>query len=144
MLLIDAGAETSMGYAGDMSSTIPAGKKFSSRQKEIYDIQVASHQAAVQALRPGIPFKEVYELSAQVICEGLKSLGIMKGDPAEAVYAGAHAMFFPCGLGHMMGLDVQIWRIWVKYGSVTTESLKALNSVGSHYVWDVNSNQDLF
>lgn len=119
MLLIDAGAETSMGYAGDMSSTIPAGKKFSSRQKEIYDIQVASHQAAVQALRPGIPFKEVYELSAQVICEGLKSLGIMKGDPAEAVYAGAHAMFFPCGLGHMMGLDVHdmenLGEVWVGY-----------------------------
>ncbi len=119
MLLIDAGAETSMGYAGDMSSTIPAGKKFSSRQKEIYDIQVASHLAAVQALRPGIPFKEVYELSAQVICEGLKSLGIMKGDPAEAVYAGAHAMFFPCGLGHMMGLDVHdmenLGEVWVGY-----------------------------
>ncbi|WP_321436423.1 aminopeptidase P family protein [uncultured Bacteroides sp.] len=106
MLLIDAGAETAMGYAGDMSSTIPASKKFTNRQKEVYDIQVASHLAAVEALRPGVPFKEVYELSSKVIVEGMKSLGIMKGDADEAVRAGAHAMFFPCGLGHMMGLDV--------------------------------------
>lgn len=119
MLLVDAGAETEMGYAGDMSSTICAGKKFTSRQKEIYDIQVASHRAAVDALRPGVPFKEVYELSCRVICEGLKALGLMKGDPAEAVAAGAHAMFFPCGLGHMMGLDVHdmenLGEVWVGY-----------------------------
>ena len=119
MLLVDAGAETEMGYAGDMSSTICAGKKFTSRQKDVYDIQVASHRAAVEALRPGIPFKDVYELSCRVICEGLKGLGLMKGDPAEAVAAGAHAMFFPCGLGHMMGLDVHdmenLGEVWVGY-----------------------------
>lgn len=119
MLLVDAGAETEMGYAGDMSSTICADKKFTTRQKEIYDIQVASHQAAVAALKPGVPFKDVYELSARVICQGLKDLGIMKGDPAEAVAAGAHAMFFPCGLGHMMGLDVHdmenLGEVWVGY-----------------------------
>lgn len=119
MLLVDAGAETEMGYAGDMSSTICADKKFTTRQKEIYDIQVASHLAAVAALKPGVPFKDVYELSARVICQGLKDLGIMKGDPAEAVAAGAHAMFFPCGLGHMMGLDVHdmenLGEVWVGY-----------------------------
>lgn len=106
MLLLDAGAETEMGYAGDMSSTIPVSKKFTSRQKDVYDIQVASHLAAVEALRPGTPFKEVYELSSKVIVEGMKSLGLMKGDADAAVEAGAHAMFFQCGLGHMMGLDV--------------------------------------
>ena len=106
MLLLDAGAETEMGYAGDMSSTIPADAKFTSRQREIYDIQVAAHEAAVAALRPGIPFVDVYELSCKVIMEGLKDLGFVKGDPMEAVKAGAHAMFMPCGLGHMMGLDV--------------------------------------
>lgn len=119
MLLVDAGAETEMGYAGDMSSTICADKKFTTRQKEIYDIQVASHLAAVAALKPGVPFKDVYELSVRVICQGLKDLGIMKGDPAEAVAAGAHAMFFPCGLGHMMGLDVHdmenLGEVWVGY-----------------------------
>ena len=106
MLLLDAGAETEMGYAGDMSSTMPADKKFTTRQKEIYDIQVASHEAAVAALRPGVPFVDIYELSCKVIMEGLKVLGVVKGDPMEAVKAGAHAMFMPCGLGHMMGLDV--------------------------------------
>ena len=106
MLLLDAGAETEMGYAGDMSSTIPADAKFTTRQREIYDIQVAAHEAAVAALRPGIPFVDVYELSCKVIMEGLKELGFVKGDPMEAVRAGAHAMFMPCGLGHMMGLDV--------------------------------------
>ncbi|MDR1645287.1 MAG: aminopeptidase P family protein [Tannerellaceae bacterium] len=106
MLLLDAGAETEMGYAGDMSSTIPADSTFTTRQKEIYDIAVASHEAAVAALRPGVLFEDVYDLSARVILEGLKDLGFVKGDPAEAVHAGAHALFFPCGLGHMMGLDV--------------------------------------
>lgn len=119
MLLVDAGAETEMGYAGDMSSTICVGKHFSARQREILAIQVASHQAAVAALKPGVPFREVYDLSCRVICDGLKDLGIMKGDSAEAVAAGAHAMFFPCGLGHMMGLDVHdmenLGEVWVGY-----------------------------
>ena len=106
MLLVDAGAETAMGYAGDMSSTICADKKFTPRQKLIYDIQVASHVAAVEALKPGVPFEAVYDLSMATICQGLKDLNLMKGDPEEAVAAGAHAMFCPCGLGHMMGLDV--------------------------------------
>ena len=69
MLLVDAGAETEMGYAGDMSSTICADKTFTIRQKEVYDIQVAAHTAAVRALKPGVPFKEVYELSCRVICD---------------------------------------------------------------------------
>ena len=119
MLLLDAGAETEMGYAGDMSSTIPADSKFTTRQKDIYDIQVAAHEAAVAALRPGIPFVDVYELSCKVIMEGLKDLGFVKGDPMEAVKAGAHAMFMPCGLGHMMGLDVHdmedLGQIYVGY-----------------------------
>lgn len=119
MLLVDAGAETPMGYAGDMSSTICADKTYTSRQKLIYDLQRASHKAAVAALKPGVPFKDVYELSALVICRGLKDLGLMKGDPAEAVAAGAHAMFYPTGLGHMMGLDVHdmenLGEVWVGY-----------------------------
>ena len=106
MLLLDAGAETEMGYAGDMSSTIPADKKFTQRQRDVYDIQVAAHEAAVADLRPGVNFVDVYEHSCAVIMQGMKDLGFAKGDPMEAVKAGAHAMFMPCGLGHMMGLDV--------------------------------------
>lgn len=119
MLLVDAGAETEMGYAGDMSSTICADKHFSNCQKEIYDIQLAAHYAAVDALKPGVAFETIYDLACRTICEGLKGLGLMKGDPAEAVAAGAHALFFPCGLGHMMGLDVHdmenLGEVWVGY-----------------------------
>jgi Xaa-Pro aminopeptidase len=119
LFLIDAGAETEAGYAGDMSSTVPSGVRFTQRQKDVYDIQVASHVASVEALRPGVPFSEIYDLSARIICDGMKSLGVMKGDSAEAVQAGAHAMFFPCGLGHMMGLDVHdmenLGEVWVGY-----------------------------
>ena len=106
MLLLDAGAETEMGYAGDMSSTMPADKKFTTRQKDVYDIQVAAHEAAVAALHPGVPFVDVYELSLKVIMEGMKNLGFAKGDAMDAVKSGAAAMFMPCGLGHMMGMDV--------------------------------------
>ena len=120
LFLLDAGAETEMGYAGDMSSTVPADPKFTPRQKEMFEIQLASHEAAVKALRPGIRFEEVYDLSAEVIVEGMKSAGLMKGDAKEAVKAGAHALFFPHGLGHMMGLDVHdmenLGEAYVGYG----------------------------
>lgn len=119
MFLLDAGAETSMGYAGDMSSTFPVSKEFSSRQKEIYQVALNSHEAAIKMLKPGIPFKEVYYESAREIMRGMKDLGFVKGDINEAVAAGAHAMFFPCGLGHMMGLDVHdmedLGEQWVGY-----------------------------
>lgn len=119
LFLIDAGAETSMGYAGDMSSTFPADKKFTTKQREVYEIQNAMHLESVKALRPGIPYMEVYELSARVMVEGMKQLGLMKGNTEDAVREGAHALFYPHGLGHMMGLDVHdmenLGEIWVGY-----------------------------
>lgn len=119
MLLIDAGAETEMGYAGDMSSTICVDEKFTPRQKSVYDIQVAMHNASVNALKPGIPFKDVYELSAKVMVDGLKSLGLFKGNTDDIVASGAFAICYPHGLGHMMGLDVHdmenLGEVWVGY-----------------------------
>lgn len=106
MFLLDAGAETSMGYAGDMSSTFPVRKTFTTRQKEIYHVALNAHEKAIEMLKPGVPFKEVYFESAREVMRGMKALGFVKGDIDEAVAVGAHAMFFPCGLGHMMGLDV--------------------------------------
>ncbi len=106
MLLLDAGAETPMGYAGDLSSTFPVGKTFTTRQKEIYQVALDAHEKAISMLKPGIPFKEVYFESARTMMQGMKMLGFVKGDVNVAVEKGAHAMFFPCGLGHMMGLDV--------------------------------------
>jgi Xaa-Pro aminopeptidase len=106
IFLLDCGAETPMGYAGDLSSTIPVGKTFTSVQKDIYNLTLQSHRAAVEMLRPGIPYTEVHRAACITIAAGLKSMGLMKGDPETAVEAGAHALFFPCGTGHMMGLDI--------------------------------------
>lgn len=106
MLLLDAGAETEMGYGGDLSSTIPVDLKFSSKQKEIYQIALTGHEAAVKAMQPGIRFEDIHILAAKTLAEGLKDLGFMKGNIDDAIINGAHALFFPCGLGHMMGLDI--------------------------------------
>ena len=106
LFLLDAGAETAMGYAGDLSSTVPVNGRFTSKQKDIYSLCLDSHNTAISMLKPGIPFKEVYFESSRVIVRGLKDLGLMKGNVDDALVNGAHALFFPCGLGHMMGLDV--------------------------------------
>jgi Xaa-Pro aminopeptidase len=106
MFLLDAGAETALGYGGDLSSTMPVDDHFTERQREIYDVSLKSHDAAVAMLAPGTPFKDVHLTACRAIAAGLKELGFMKGDVDEAVAAGAHALFFPCGTGHMMGLDI--------------------------------------
>lgn len=102
----DSGGETAMHYAGDITRTIPIGGKFSSRQRDIYNIVLKSQETAIQAVKPGVEFRDIHILASEVLASGLKELGLMKGDPAAAVRAGAHALFFQCGLGHMMGLDV--------------------------------------
>jgi len=106
LFLLDCGAETPMGYAGDLSSTFPVGKTFSSLQKDIYSLVLESHYACVDTLKPGVTFKEVHRAACLTIANGLKSMGLMKGDSESVVDAGAHALFFPCGTGHMMGLDI--------------------------------------
>lgn len=106
MVLCDCGAETDLNYAGDLTRTFPVDKKFSTKQKEIYDIVHAAHLKAVSELRPGRLFKDVHLAACKKIVEGLVELGLMKGDPEKAVAEGAHTVFFQCGLGHMMGMDV--------------------------------------
>ncbi|BDU78176.1 aminopeptidase P family protein [Mesoterricola sediminis] len=106
LFLLDAGAETANGYAGDLSSTFPVDPAFTSRQRDIHDLVLAAFLAAVAALRPGVPFQDVHRLACRTLASGLRDLGLMKGDVDEAVAQGAHALFFPCGLGHLMGLDV--------------------------------------
>ncbi len=102
----DAGAESAMNYCGDVTRTIPIGGKFSSRQKDIYNIVLKAQETCIQAVKPGVEFRDVHLLAGEILAGGLKELGLMKGDPAEAARAGAHSLFFQCGLGHMMGLDV--------------------------------------
>jgi Xaa-Pro aminopeptidase len=106
MFLLDAGAETALHYAGDLSTTMPIDAKFTDRQKDVYRIALAAHETAKSALKPGAPHLDVHLAACRTIAEGLKGLGLMKGDLDEAVRRGAHALFFPCGEGHMMGLDV--------------------------------------
>ena len=104
--ICDGGAENAMHYAGDMTRTFPVGTKFTARQREMYDIVLGAQEAAIAALRPGVLFRDVHALAAEKLMEGLKAAGVAKGDPKEAVAAGAHTIVFQCGLGHMMGLDV--------------------------------------
>jgi len=106
MLLVDAGGESPMHYAGDLSSTMPVGAHFTEQQRTVFDILYGAHQAAVSMLAPGVNFREVHLKAAETICEGLKGLGLVKGNARDAAESGAYAMFFPCGVGHMMGLDV--------------------------------------
>ena len=106
IFLLDAGAETKNHYAGDLSSSMPVGERFTDRQAEVYNIHLRSFQAAVDQLHLGTPFRKAHIAAATEIARGMKELGLMKGDPAEAAECGAYALFFPCGLGHMVGLDV--------------------------------------
>jgi Xaa-Pro aminopeptidase len=102
----DSGAETSLGYASDITRTIPISGKFTQQQKEIYSIVLDAQEQAIGAVKPGIEFRNVHRLACTVLASGLKDLRLMRGDIEEAVNAGAHTLFFQCGLGHMLGLDV--------------------------------------
>ncbi|MEM8896822.1 MAG: aminopeptidase P family protein [Bacteroidota bacterium] len=106
MLLFDVGASAPSNYAADLTRTVPVGLSFSSQQRDIYQIVLQAFETAEKALKPGIPYQQIHLEAAKVMVEGLKSLGIMKGNTEAAVKEGAHAMFFPHGLGHMIGLDV--------------------------------------
>ncbi|MFH1160045.1 MAG: aminopeptidase P family protein [bacterium] len=106
MLVIDAGSESEYHYASDITRTVPVGGEFSHRQEGIYKVVLAANLATIEAIKPGVPFRDIHLLAAKEIAKGLKDIGIMKGDPDEAVSQGAHTMFFPHGLGHPIGLDV--------------------------------------
>src|SRR5690606_15470521 len=107
LLLVDAGAHAPhTRYASDVTRTSPVGGRFSERQRGLYEAVLAAQEAALAACRPGVSYRDVHLRSARVLTEGLKGLGLMKGDPEEAVAAGAHALFQPHGLGHALGLDV--------------------------------------
>ena len=106
LLLVDAGAETINNYCSDHTRTTPVSGKFTHRQRDIYTIVEQAHDLAMQQAKPGVKYYDVHMDVCRLITNGLKDLGLMKGDTEEAVQAGAHALFLPHGLGHMMGLDV--------------------------------------
>ena len=102
----DSGAESPLHYAGDITRTIPIGGKFSQQQREIYETVLNAQQAAIDAIKPGIEFRNVHRIAAIELLAGIKELGLIKTSPEQAVDAGAHTLFFQCGLGHALGLDV--------------------------------------
>jgi Xaa-Pro aminopeptidase len=106
MMVTDAGTETHECYSSDITRTVPVGGKFDERQAEIYQIVLDANMAAIEAIKPGIKYRDVHFIAARVNIEGLKKAGLMKGDVDEALKAEAHTLFMPHGLGHMMGMDV--------------------------------------
>ena len=123
MMLTDAGAEEVSHYCSDFTRTVPVGGKFLTRQKEVYNIVLAANNNAIEIAKPGVTYQYVHLEVCKVLAQGLKDLGLMKGDVNEAVAAGAHALFMPHGLGHMMGLDVHdmedLGQIYVGYDDET-------------------------
>jgi Xaa-Pro aminopeptidase len=106
LLLVDTGAETVLHYASDHTRTIPVGGRFTPKQKDIYEAVLDALAKGTEAIKPGVTNLSVHLLAAATLAERLKDIGLMKGDIFSAVEQGAHALFFPHGLGHMMGLDV--------------------------------------
>lgn len=134
LLVIDAGFETPAHYATDHTRTVPVSGKFTQKQKEIYQIVLDAQLAAIAAIKPGEKYQDIHLLSCRIIAEGLKEIGLMKGDTNEAVRQGAHAFFLPHGLGHMMGLDVHdmedIGQVYVGYD----DEVRPIDQFGTAYL----------
>lgn len=126
LLLVDAGAETNEHYCSDHTRTTPIGGRFTTRQREVYSIVSDCHDLALKYARPGVRWWDVHNAVCALMTDRLKDLGLMKGDTEEAVHAGAHALFLPHGLGHMMGIDVHdmedLGQVYVGYDDETRPS----------------------
>jgi Xaa-Pro aminopeptidase len=106
LLLADVGAETSMGWAADVTRTWPVSGKFSPTQRAIYDVVLAAHDACIDRISPGVEYQDIHLLAARIMAEGLVDLGILRGHVEDLVEMDAHALFFVHGIGHLIGLDV--------------------------------------
>ena len=127
LALCDAGCELD-DYCSDNTRTMPVSGKFTQRQLEIYSIVEACHDYVLEVAKPGVKYQDVHFAVCRLMTERLKELGLMKGDTDEAVKAGAHAMFLPHGLGHMMGMDVHdmegLGQIYVGFDEETRPNLE--------------------
>ncbi|MEO0540185.1 MAG: aminopeptidase P family protein [Cyanobacteria bacterium P01_A01_bin.105] len=106
LILADVGAETASGWASDITRTWPASGQFSTTQRDLYDVVLAAHDACIAAAKPGVEYRHLHLLASRILAEGLVGLGILNGDPEGLVEQDAHALFFPHGVGHLLGLDV--------------------------------------
>jgi Xaa-Pro aminopeptidase len=127
LVICDAGCELD-DYCSDNTRTMPVTGKFDQRQLEIYSIVEACHDYVLDIAKPGVKYADIHFAVCRLMTERLKELGLMKGDTEEAVRAGAHAMFFPHGLGHMMGMDVHdmegLGQIYVGFDEETRPNLE--------------------
>jgi Xaa-Pro aminopeptidase len=120
LLLIDSAAEVPSGYGADVTRTWPVSGRFEQEARDIYEIVLAAQKTAISLVRPGARFCDVHFGAARVIAEGLSTLGLLKGDPASLVHRGAHALFSPHGIGHLLGLETHDLRTFgdrILYGS---------------------------
>ncbi|MBE9029674.1 aminopeptidase P N-terminal domain-containing protein [filamentous cyanobacterium LEGE 11480] len=106
LLLVDVGAETATGWAADVTRTWPVSGQFSPTQRAVYDVVLAAHDAAIAAMAPGVEYRDIHLLACRHLAAGLVELGILQGQPDGLVEQDAHALFFPHGIGHLLGLDV--------------------------------------
>ena len=106
LLLVDVGAEHPLGWASDVTRTWPVSGQWSATQRAIYDVVLAAHDACIAAICPGVEYRDIHLIAATAITEGLVDLGILRGNVATLVERGAHGLFFPHGIGHLLGLDV--------------------------------------
>lgn len=106
IVVLDCGARTESGYCGDMTTVIPVSGKFTEKQKEIYNLLIEMFDAAVEKLKPEVSYLEAYKASSRKLIEGMKKIGLITGETEEILESGAHALFMPHGLGHMLGMDV--------------------------------------
>lgn len=106
LLLLDAGVSNAMGYASDITRTIPVGRRFDTRQKAVYQLVLDAQETAIELCSPGREFREIHKAASLTLIQGLKDLDILQGDAEEIWQQGAHALFFMHGLGHMIGMDV--------------------------------------
>ncbi|MEG4321533.1 MULTISPECIES: aminopeptidase P family protein [unclassified Microcoleus] len=106
LLLADVGAESSMGWAADVTRTWPVSGKFSPTQRAIYDVVLAAHDACIEQISPGVEYQDIHLLAARIMAAGLVDLGILRGHVEDLVEMDAHALFFVHGIGHLIGLDV--------------------------------------
>jgi Xaa-Pro aminopeptidase len=134
LMIVDAGAESNGHYASDFTRTIPVGGKFTQKQKDIYNIVLAANNKGFSLTKPGVTYQSVHLESAAVIAAGLKELGLMKGDVSEAVANGAHALFFPHGLGHMMGLDVHDMEDYGQIHVGYDDEIRPIDQFGTAYL----------
>lgn len=106
LLLADMAAEAQSGWASDVTRTWPVSGQFSATQRDIYSIVLAAHDCCIEKARPGMEYQDLHLIASRVIAAGLVELGILRGRAEDLVEMDAHALFFPHGVGHLLGLDV--------------------------------------